>query len=279
MGRKAFCVPALVTSFLAWVLLLLCTISTPTTFHTSSPFNFVQATQLGNITDVTGTGASPDRQLIGLKLGSWGYCTEGAIDQGYKYCSDNQHGYNITFKSAQNNSQSAYQTTEIKSSWTRGLVVVVVAFVVAVIGFILSFIPHLVVMLVASIVHFLAFILTLIAFAIQIALYIYTRNKLNQITSGISVVPGPAFYLTLISLPLLFFSALTVCCGWRKEKRGDSYPATYDSSYASGGAGGSKFSSFKSRFSRNKDVSGDGTEKIPMQTSRQRVLDAYKSDA
>lgn len=151
--------------------------------------------------------------------------------------------------------------------------VVVVAFVVAVIGFILSFIPHLVVMLVASLAHLLAFVLALIAFIIQIVLYIYTRNKLNDITNDISVVPGPGFYLTLISLPLLFFSALTVCCGWRKEKRGDVLPAAYEPSKS-----GSRFDRF-SRFSfgkRNKNV--DGTDNIPMQSSRQRVLDAFKSD-
>lgn len=67
MGRKAFCVPALVSSFLAVVLLLLCTVSTPTTFHTSTPFNFVQASDLGNITDTT-PGANQDRQLSGLKV-------------------------------------------------------------------------------------------------------------------------------------------------------------------------------------------------------------------
>lgn len=69
MGRKAFCVPALVTSFIAWVLLLLCTISTPTTFHTSTPFNFVQASHLGNISDLS-NGANPDRNLTAIKVGT-----------------------------------------------------------------------------------------------------------------------------------------------------------------------------------------------------------------
>lgn len=276
MGRKAFCVPALVSSLIACVLLLLCTISTPTTFHTSTPFNFVQASDLGNVTDLSGY-ANPQRNLTAIKIGSWGYCTKGAIDNSFSYCSPNNHGYNITLRSADQNNQAAYETTTIKASWTRGLVVVVVAFVVAVIGFVLSFVPHLTVMLVASLIHLLAFVLTLIAFAIQIALYIYVRNKLNDITNNISVVPGPGFYLTLISLPLLFFSALTVCCGWRKEKRGDALPSTYEPATSSSFAGrlGNKFN-----FRRNRDPSASqGGEKIPMQTSRQRVLDAYKSDS
>lgn len=46
LGRRAFSIPALVTSFIACVLLLCCTIGTPTTFSTSTPFNVVQATNV-----------------------------------------------------------------------------------------------------------------------------------------------------------------------------------------------------------------------------------------
>lgn len=127
-------------------------------------------------------------------------------------------------------------------------------------------------MIIASIVHLLAFILALIGFILQIVLYVYTRNRIHKVTSDASVNPGPGFYLTLISLPLLFFSALTVCCGWRKAKRGD-------------------YSSTPSRFRRRSkgqplasatETGGDydystGGDKIPMQSSRQRVLDAFKS--
>lgn len=157
---------------------------------------------------------------------------------------------------------------------TARLVVVVVAFGVAVIGFILSFIPHLVVMLIASIIHFIAFLLALIAFILQIVLYVYTRNRIHKVTSDASIIPGPGFYLTLISIPLLFFSALTVCCGYRKVKRGDSYSSS------------SKPSRFGRRSNNGANTStemGDydystGGDKIPMQSSRQRVLDAFRSD-
>ena len=147
------------------------------------------------------------------------------------------------------------------------LVVVVVAFVAALIGFILSFIPHLKVMLVASVVHLLAFVLALIAFIIQIVLFVYTRTRINQVTDGASVMPGPGFYLTLVSLPLLFFSALTVCCGWRKEKKGDYTPASY------GGSGRSNYD-----YSTGGASTAETGDKIPLQSSRQRVLDAFKSD-
>lgn len=270
MGRRAFCIPALISSCLACVLLLLCTISTPTTFHTSTPFDFVRANNLGNITDGTNNTANAARLLEGIKLGSWGYCTKGAVDQSYDFCSPNNHGYSVTLLRSNDTSQSAYSNTEIKASWTRGLVVVVVAFVAALIGFVLSFIPHLVVMLVASIVHFIAFLLALIAFIIQIVLFIYTRNRLNNVTSDASVMPGPGFYLTLISIPLLFFSALTVCCGWRKQKDDDYMPSSY-----------TRKSAMTSTSANGADPDYDystGGDKIPMQSSRQRVLDAFKSD-
>lgn len=114
------------------------------------------------------------------QLGSWGYCSQGALSGSYDYCSDNNHGYNITLMPSNGTQQAAYDSTEIKSSWTRGLVVVVVAFVFALVAFVLSFVPHLIVMLVASVVHFLAFILALIAFIIQIVLFVYTRTKVSS---------------------------------------------------------------------------------------------------
>jgi hypothetical protein len=132
------------------------------------------------------------------------------------------------------------------------------------------------VMLVASFVHFIAFLLALIASVIQIVLYIYTRDRIHKVTDNASIVPGPGFYLTLISIPLLFFSALTVCCGYRKVKRGDQYPS---SSLSSSTPWTSRFS----RRSQPMTETGDydystGGDKIPLQSSRQRVLDAFKSD-
>jgi hypothetical protein len=154
------------------------------------------------------------------------------------------------------------------------LVVVVVAFVVAIIGFILSFIPHLVVMIIASVVHLLAFILALIGFILQIVLYIYTRNRIHKVTEGASITPGPGFYLTLISLPLLFFSALTVCCGWRKAKRGDYSSTSTPSRFGRRSRGQPLASTTETGGDYDYSTGGD---KIPLQSSRQRVLDAFKS--
>lgn len=168
MARKTFCIPSLITSFCALILLLLVTISIPLTTHDSSPFYIVGASNLdGRIVDHTGNGANPNRNLTDIRGGLWGYCTKGQGESSFGYCSDNDHEYTITLAQAQNNTSAAYQDISIGKSWTRGLVVAVVAFVGVTIGFILSFFPHLVVQLVAFIVLWVTLLLTLIAFAIQ----------------------------------------------------------------------------------------------------------------
>lgn len=151
-----------------------------------------------------------------------------------------------------------------------------VAFCFAIVGFILSFIPHLVVMLVASFVHLLAFILALIAFILQIVLYVYTRNRVHQVTDNASIIPGPGFYMTLVSLPLLFFSALTVCFGWRKAKNGgDSYSTP---SKPSRFGRRSRSAAQPASTVNNDDYDNStGGDKIPLQSSRQRVLEAFRS--
>lgn len=67
MGRRAFCVPALVTGFLAFALLLLSTISTPLEGANSSPFYVVQGTGLNNATDGA-PGANEQRQINSIRV-------------------------------------------------------------------------------------------------------------------------------------------------------------------------------------------------------------------
>lgn len=132
-------------------------------------------------------------------------------------------------------------------------------------------------MLLASFIHLLAFLLALIAFILQIVLYIYTRNRVHQVTDNASIIPGPGFYMTLVSLPLLFFSALTVCCGWRKAKGGEN---SYTSSLKSSRFGKRSAAAAPSTIAGN-DQDFDystGGDKIPLQSSRQRVLEAFRSD-
>lgn len=91
-ARKTFCIPSLVTTFIALVLLILVTISVPLTTHSSSPFYIVEAKDLnGTITDGTGNGANANRELTAVRAGIWGYCSQGVGESNYGYCSDNDH--------------------------------------------------------------------------------------------------------------------------------------------------------------------------------------------
>ncbi|CAO1621029.1 unnamed protein product [Parajaminaea phylloscopi] len=284
MGRKTFCLPSLASTFVAFVLLLLVTISVPLTFHASSPFYIVGATNLGGLRDITGNGANPDRNLTGLRAGLWGYCTKGANDTSYSYCSDNNHQYNFTLAPpAGQQDSAAYSSRQVKTSWTRGLVVAVVAFVFTIIGLILSVPPHLAVQLGAAIWLLLTLLLALIAFVIQIVFFIYVRQRIHDLNNKASISPGPAFYLTLISLPLLLFSALTVACGWQRERKGGSDSYEYGGGSSGllarvkkpfGGRYGRKEASDAPATGNYPDQSLQDKDSIPL-TSRQRVLDAF----
>lgn len=109
-------------------------------------------------------------------------------------------------------------------------------------------------------------------------------------------MPGAGFYMTLVCIPLLAFSMVTVFCGWRSDKSGD-YPST---GYGAGGYGSDMETGKKGRFAmpwkKNRNAAGaaggngsvnggygqrsydDGHNKdsIPL-SSRQKVLNAYHS--
>jgi hypothetical protein len=232
MVHKAFCVPALVTSFIAIVLLVLTTVSMPTTYHKTTPFEIVRANNLQGMRDVTiGTGADNGNGLASAKFGIWGYCTKAEGSDRFAACTDHlSNVYTATFASSDVQNNSDAEEARIRASYTRGLVIAPVALVVSVIAFIISFIPSLAVGLAASIVHLLATLITLAAFIVQVVFFVYVRVQIRKVSDNASVMPGPAFYFTLVSIPLLFFSALTVCCGWRKGRK----DATYDTDSSRG---------------------------------------------
>lgn len=135
-----------------------------------------------------------------------------------------------------------------------------------------------------------------------VAYFVYFKNRVHKLYDNADVNPGPGFYLTLISLPLLLFSGFTVLCGWKKERDGD--PVGYDTGY---GSKKSRFSGIAMPWKKNKSTAAAGAaasdepyatsgtygqrdtangynastintasdkDNIPL-TSRQRVLDAY----
>lgn len=107
------------------------------------------------------------------------------------------------------------------------------------------------------------------------------RQRIHDLNGNASISPGPGFYLTLISIPLLVFSALTVACGWHRERSGGG-----GSSYEYGGGSSGLLSRvrrpFGGRYGKRDDATAAGkadyssssvqdNNSIPL-TSRQRVL-------
>jgi hypothetical protein len=132
---------------------------------------------------------------------------------------------------------------EVRSSWTRGLAVTPVAAGFSFIALLLGLSQHLTVTLIASLTAFFAAVLTLIAFAIDIALFAYTRHRMNDLDTGASTKPGPGmflplassvifneellgFWLTLASLILLVLGGCTVCLGRRRDRATTRYEAS-----------------------------------------------------
>lgn len=213
---KKYLIPALTISAISMILLVLITISTPTTLSDSTPFDFVRSSNLNGTVDLS-AGANAQRPIGGVRFGTWGYCTalNGTDSLG---CFKHSHGYSVKFGiNPALSSREAQSFITIGSSWTRGLAVHVVAFVGALIGLVLTAIPKQPIRLAAMIVNALTALLCLIAFAIDIALLAYVQVQLKKIASP-KTIPGPAFYMALIAIPIAV--AATVCnwLNWKSEK-------------------------------------------------------------
>ncbi|SPO27604.1 uncharacterized protein UTRI_04363_B [Ustilago trichophora] len=228
---RRYLFPALGVSFISMVLLVLVTISTPTTLSDSTPFDFVRSSNLGGIVDLS--PGSNEKRLIGaLEFGTWGYCSalNGTSDYA---CFKHSHGYTAKFGINPNNSETAARdTVTIGASWTRGLAVHVVAFVAALIGLVLTAIPKQVVRLAATIVNAISALLALIAFCIDIALFVYVQKQMNKVADNPKSMPGPAFYMALIAIPIAVIATFFTFLNWRSESldrvvtTGYDYPAT-----------------------------------------------------
>ncbi|KAH7911876.1 actin cortical patch SUR7/pH-response regulator pali [Hygrophoropsis aurantiaca] len=219
---RSFCIPGIIFLFCAFVLLFIVSISVP--YLTAMDITRVHFEN------------SPIATLSQLRLGIWGYCDYSV--SGSRTCYTPGHGYSIMVGGISGNGVT---TATIGSSWTRGLAVHPVALVVTFIALLLSFSQHVTVTLAASLVSFLAAVLTLIAFAIDIALYAYTKDQMNKLNVGASTITGPAFWLTFVSMILLFLAGCTVCFGRRRDRMSGA-----TSSYPMSSTGG-----FLSRFRKN----------------------------
>ncbi|KAF4612310.1 hypothetical protein D9613_003702 [Agrocybe pediades] len=260
---RAFCIPGIVFLAIALILSFLVSISLP-----FLPALDIVRTHFGS----TSAGGQQGRDIGQLRLGVWSACVYDAAD-GSRTCLPSHHGYSIPISST----TSGGASSTIKSSWTRGLAVHPVATGVTFVAFLLSFSTHLTVTLLASIVSFLAAALTLIAFAIDIALFVLVRNAMNKLDIGANTDTAPGtylsselcfylpcrvpkvafvigttfiiasrlrFWMTFVTLILLFLAGCTVCFGRRRDRMSGATTQSYPLYENKGG--------FFSRFRRNR---------------------------
>ncbi|KAJ9479953.1 hypothetical protein PHBOTO_003731 [Pseudozyma hubeiensis] len=267
---KKYLIPALTLSAISVILLVLVTISTPTTLSDSTPFDFVRTSRLDGIVDLT-NGTNPDRPIGGLKFGTWGYCSSLNGTSNFA-CFKHSHGYSATFGINRNDtSTAARDRITIGSSWTRGLAVHVVAFVAALIGLVGLAIPKQVIRASAVVVNGVAALLALIAFAIDIALFVYVQRQMNRIADNPSSMPGPAFYMALIAIPIAVAVTVMAWLNWRSERLDRVVTDGYDYPSTAGNAGwGDHQMQPTSATSESATYAGQNGG------SAQKVLDAYE---
>ncbi|TCD67394.1 hypothetical protein EIP91_012429 [Steccherinum ochraceum] len=173
---RAFHIPGVIFLFIAFVLLLLVSISLP--FLTGLDFARIHFNQ--------GISSSVSQ----IRFGSWAYCSY--TFDGDRTCSPAHSAYSLTFNSTINHSQTNIVVVA-GSSWTRGLAVHPVAAAVTFVAFLLSLSNHVTFTLLSSLVSFLAALLTLIAFAIDIALFARIKHQahlLAPIPTTTDTAPG-----------------------------------------------------------------------------------------
>ncbi|EST09490.1 Actin cortical patch SUR7/pH-response regulator PalI [Kalmanozyma brasiliensis GHG001] len=256
--------PAIAVSFISMILLVLITISTPTTLSDATPFDFVRSNNLNGTVDLS-PGSNANRPVGSIRFGTWGYCTtlNGTDSIG---CFKHSHGYSVKLGSnpAQSNTEAQAFVT-IGSSWTRGLAVHVVAFVAALAGLVLTAIPKQTIRLAAMAVNAIAALLALIAFAIDIALLAYVQTQLKKISSP-KTMPGPAFYMALIAIPVAVLATVLNWLNWRSEKLDNVVTNGYEWEEANDGA--------KRGWGERFRMKKRGASAEP--GSQQKVLDAYE---
>jgi len=165
-----------------------------------------------HFTSGTAPHVSSDTESVDqIRFGIWAYCIYD--DQtGDRTCIDPGHGYTVHLLSASNN-------ITIGPAATRGLAVHPVAAGVTFLALLCSFSSHFTLILIASLLSFLAAVLTLIAFAIDIALYVIVRDRVNRLDNvGVRSVAAPGFWMTLASLILLLLAGCFVCFDRRRSR-------------------------------------------------------------
>ncbi|KAF9444249.1 hypothetical protein P691DRAFT_763573 [Macrolepiota fuliginosa MF-IS2] len=171
---RLFCIPGVTLIFLAFVLNLIVSISLP-----YLPALDITRTRFNQTALEDGQNTMRE-----LRFGIWSPCYYNLEDD--RTCASTGYAYNV---SATDSGRSNQVT--IAASWTRGLAVHPVATVVSLLATALALSEHVTVALMATLTAWLASLLTFIAFAIDIALYVWTRRQFRKLDVGSHTKPGP----------------------------------------------------------------------------------------
>jgi len=201
--------------FLALALSFLVSISVPYVVD----FDVVRTIFKGT---VSGDGISVSE----VRLGIWGYCARYSSDF---VCDHTGLAYQYTVSGGANSN-----TEYVRPSWTRGLVMSPVATAFILVSFLASFSSHLTILLASSLLAFMGALVTIIFMAINIALFVYVRSKMNDLGTSPNTNFGPGFWMSLAVFILCMVAGFIVCFGHRRERnarKADNYVANSTTGY------------------------------------------------
>ncbi|KAF8157517.1 pali-domain-containing protein [Pholiota molesta] len=167
---------------------------------------YLPALDIARVHLASGSGVAGIDTLTELRLGIWGFCAYA--NDGVHSCTQNKLGYAVTIfdsRADPNNSNI------IKSSWTRGLVVHIIATAFIFLAFLTSFSEKSTVKLVAFVLSCLATLVTFTVFTIDIAFFALVLSLVKGISIGTSARTAPGFWLTFVSLVLVVLASTTFC--------------------------------------------------------------------
>ncbi|KAF9813678.1 hypothetical protein IEO21_05449 [Rhodonia placenta] len=212
---KALHLPGIFFLFSAFVLLLLVSISLP--YLTVFDFARVHFNEGGPIS--IGSDSNAVSQLrVRIRADCWYEASSGR-----RACSAAGYAYNTTMYAGSTRADSI----TIRASWTRGLAIHPVAAGMSLIALLFSLSAHMTARLLAALAAFLASIITLIAFATDIALFAYVKEKASKLDGTTTTTDtAPAFWMTFAAMLLLWLASSMVCIGRRRDRMSDAtnYP-------------------------------------------------------
>lgn len=161
-----------------------------------------------------------------LKLGNWGACIEGA----QTVCTSRRLGYDYDDLVRAVAGQDALG--DVSGTITKGLTYALILHPIAaafsLVAFLLAVCPNIVTHILGSIVAFLATLITLVVFAIDLALFIVARNRIND--NGGDARLGNAVWLVLGALVALLIASFTICCAGISDRRKNRRASQVDNS-------------------------------------------------